>query len=177
MNTQINKVMDIKKIKTEFIISKVPNHKKHKTILLNLINKMPVNSYDQISKTDWNLPKDMERKYLQYFYTNICNDVMDQQKKYFKSENWEIINGWFQQYEKDSFHVYHNHRNANFTNVYFLELPDLKFKTSIKIGKKKYDYDVKEGQVITFPAHLLHCSKSNGNLRKTIISFNSHFIY
>jgi|TARA_R110000824_G_C14849202_1_gene639903 hypothetical protein len=169
--------MDIKKIKTEFIISKVPNHRKHKTILLNLINKMPANSYYHISKTDWNLLKDTERKYLDYFYSNISHGVMGQQQKYFKAEKWEIINGWFQQYEKNSSHIYHNHPSANFTNIYFLELPDLKFKTSIKIGEKKYDYAVKEGQVITFPAHLLHCSKSNGNLRKTIISFNSNFIY
>jgi len=169
--------MDIKEIKTEFITSEVPNHKKHKTILLDLINKMPANSYSRVSKTDWNLPKDMERKYLEYFYSNISHDVMSQQQKYFKAKKWEIINGWFQQYETKSFHEYHNHPNVNFTNVYFLELPDPHFKTLIKIKDKEYEYKVKEGQIITFPAHLLHTSQPNGDLRKTIISFNSGFFY
>jgi len=169
--------MDIKEIKTEFIICDVPEHSKHKPILLDLISKIPNNPYDQISKTDWNLPKAFERKYLEYFYSHIIKNIMDQQKKHMMAKGWEINNGWFQQYEKDSFHVYHNHPNVNFTNVYFLELSDPQFKTSIKIGEKEYDYEVKEGQLITFPAHLLHCSKSNGNLRKTIISFNSNFIY
>ena len=80
---------------------------------------------------------------------------------------------WFQQYEEKSLHSYHNHPKANFTNVYFLELPDEQFKTSIKIKDKEYDYEVKEGQIITFPAYILHTSKENGNLRKTVISFNS----
>ena len=169
--------MDIKEIKTEFITCDVSEHSKHKPILLDLISKIPNNPYEQISKTDWNLPKAFERKYIEYFYPNIANPIMNLQQKYMMAKGWEVSNGWFQQYEKDSFHVYHNHPNVNFTNVYFLELSDPQFKTSIKIGEKEYDYEVKEGQLITFPAHLLHCSKSNGNLRKTIISFNSNFIY
>tara|TARA_R110000751_G_scaffold6768_1_gene28612 strand:- start:782 stop:1291 length:510 start_codon:yes stop_codon:yes gene_type:complete len=168
--------MDIKELKTEFITLDVPEHFKHKSILLDLINKMPDKSLHHISKTDWSLPTNFERKYLEYFYSNIARNIMDQQKKYFKAKEWDITNTWFQQYEKSSFHAYHSHDRSNFTNVYFIELPDPQFKTSIKIGEKEYDYEVKEGQIITFPAHLLHCSKSNGNLRKTVISFNSDFI-
>ena len=66
--------MDIKEIKTEFITSEVPEHFKHKPILLDLINKMPSNPDNQVSKTDWNLPKDFERKYLDYFYFNIAHN-------------------------------------------------------------------------------------------------------
>jgi len=169
--------MDIKEIKSDFIIYDVPDHNNHKAILLDLINEIPTNPYEKISKTDWNLPQTFERKYLEYFYSHITKNIMDQQQKYFKAKSWKIDNAWFQQYQEGSSHGYHNHPSANFTNVYFLELSDPQFKTSIKIGEKEYDYEVKEGQLITFPAHLLHCSKSNGNLRKTIISFNSNFIY
>ena len=169
--------MDIKEIKTEFIICEAPNHKKHKTILLDLINKMPANPYKDVSKTDWNLPKDTERKYIDYFYYHIAHNIMAQQQKYFKAKKWEIINGWFQQYEAKSSHKYHTHPNVNFTNVYFLELPDFQFKTLIKIKDKEYEYEVKEGQIITFPAHLLHTSPPNGDLRKTVIAFNSEFFY
>ena len=169
--------MDIKELKTEFITSEVPNHKKHKTILLNLINKMPANPYQNVGKTDWTLPRSFERKYLEYFYSHVVKNVMDKQQKYFKAKSWEIVNAWFQQYKTKSSHKYHNHPKVNFTNVYFLELPDSKFKTVIKIRGKQYEYDVEEGQIITFPAYLLHTSKQNGNLRKTVIAFNTNFLY
>ena len=48
--------MDIKEIKSDFIICEVPDHHKHKAILLDLIDKIPNNPYEQITKTDWNLP-------------------------------------------------------------------------------------------------------------------------
>ena len=38
-------------------------------------------------------------------------------------------------------------------------------------------HDPEEGDIITFPAHLLHKSKPNGDKRKTVISFNSNFLY
>ena len=59
--------MDIKEIKSDFIICDVPDHPKHKAILLDLIDKIPNTPYEEISKTDWNLPKTFERKYLEYF--------------------------------------------------------------------------------------------------------------
>ena len=171
----------VKEIKCEFIVSEVTNHHKHKPKLLDLIDKIP-HAPDFIkggvvSKTDWNLPRAFERKYLEYFYSHIAQNIMDQQKKYFKAKKWEIRNGWFQQYQEESSHVYHNHPNVNFTNVYFVELPDKQFKTSLKIKEKEYNYEVEEGQIITFPAHILHTSKKNGAFRKTIISFNTNFIF
>ena len=170
--------MDIKELQTEFIISDVADHSEHKPILLDLINTLPLNPLHDVSKTDCNLPiKLAEKKYLQYFYSNIATPILVEQKNYFKAKKCDISNGWFQQYEEGSVHQYHNHPKANFSNVYFVELPDQQFKTSIKVGEKEYEYEVKEGQLITFPAHLLHCSKSNGNLRKTVIAFNSDFIY
>ena len=84
---------------------------------------------------------------------------MDQQQKYFKAKSWKIANGWFQQYQEGSSHGYHNHPSANLTNVYFVELPDKQFKTSIKIGGKKYDYKCKEGQIITFNSLLANIKK------------------
>ena len=169
--------MDIKELKTEFIISEVQDHSKHKLILLDLINKIPNNPYEGISKTDYNLPVAFERKYLDYFYLHIAKNIMDQQQKYFKAQGWDITYGWFQQYQEKSGHQYHTHPKTNFTNIYFLELPDKQLKTSVKVKDKEYCYSAKEGQIITFPAHLLHCSKPIRNKRKTIISFNSDFVF
>ena len=169
--------MEIKNIDSEFIMCDVPEHDKHKDILLNLIDKMPNTPFGGVSRTDYHLPKDFEREYRRYFYFHIVPNIMQQQTKYFKAKRWEISHAWFQQYKEGSSHSSHTHPDTNFTNVYFLELPDQQFKTSIKTREKEYDYKVKEGQIITFPAHLLHGSKTNGNRRKTIISFNSNFIY
>ena len=169
--------MQVNKIKCELFIQDVPNHQTHKKILLDLIKQLPNNPYENISKTDWNLPKKLKRKYLDYFYPNISKSLMDNLQVYYKSKSWRITNAWFQQYKKNSYHEYHNHTQTNFTNVYFLELPDTNFKTILKIENKEYEYEVKEGQLITFPAHLLHTSKPNGHKRKTIISFNSDFHY
>ena len=53
-------MMNIKTIPSEFIIYDVPDHTKHKDILLKLIDKIPNNPYESVSKTDWNLPKDLK---------------------------------------------------------------------------------------------------------------------
>ena len=64
--------MRIENISTEFFYYDVPNAETHKNNLLELINLIPNNPYEGISHTDWNLPKQFERKYLDYFMTTTC---------------------------------------------------------------------------------------------------------
>jgi len=169
--------MKIKFLKTEFFTCTVKNHKKHKPILLSLIDKMPFSRSQDTTKSDWLLPPDQKREYLDYFYSNVIDDIMDEQAKYFKADQWHIHNAWFQQYKNAAFHKYHNHNNTNWANVYFIELPSPTLKTTIKIRDKTFDYTAKEGQVITWPAHLLHTSKPISSKRKTVIAFNSDFSF
>ena len=68
--------MQVKKIKCELFIQDVPNHQTHKKILLDLIDKFPNNPYENVTKTDWNLPKKFKRKYLDYFYPHISKSLM-----------------------------------------------------------------------------------------------------
>ena len=146
--------MDIKEITTDFIIYNVEDHLKHKEELLKLIEIIPNNPYAEVTKTDWNLPKAFERKYNKYFYEHIARTHAENMLRHFKCTKWLIVNTWFQQYKNLSSHNYHVHPGVNFTNVYFLELPDSNFRTSIKVGEKEYEYKIEEGQIITFPAHL-----------------------
>tara|TARA_R100001244_G_C5096582_1_gene117737 strand:+ start:10 stop:525 length:516 start_codon:yes stop_codon:yes gene_type:complete len=169
--------MKIKRIEAEVFILDVPEHNQYKDQLLKLIDEMPNQSFDWVSKSDWNSPKSFERKYLDLFYTKVIGSAMCKLQDYFKSVNWKISTGWFQQYGKDSYHQWHVHGGTNWTNSYFLELPDNDYKTEIKNQNKLIEYDVKEGQLLCFPAYLLHRSKPNGNKRKTIIAFNSDFIF
>jgi hypothetical protein len=168
--------MRIEKINTEFFYYDLPDAEIHKNNLLKLINLIPKNPFQGISHTDYNLPDVFERKYLKYFYDNILSNMMNEQLKYYNAEKWEVGACWFQQYENESSHFWHTHPGTNFTNIYFLELPDESLKTTLKVGEKDYEYDIKEGQIITFPASIRHTSKiNNTNKRKTVISFNSDF--
>ena len=169
--------MEVMNLTCDFLISKVKNHKKHKKIILDLIDKMPQSQSQQNSKTDWLIDKDHPREYLHYFYENVIDPIMDQQKKHFKADQWHIDNSWFQQYHDGTYHKFHNHEKANWANVYFIELPSSKDVTQIKVGEKLFEYKAKEGDVITFPAHLLHSAPVINKKRKTVISFNSNFSY
>ena len=94
------------------------------------------------------------------------------------SSNWKIHNGWFQQYKKNSEHTWHNHNQTNFSNVYYLEMPEKYMQTEFYniLNKKIITFNLEEGDLLTFPAHMMHRSKKIKNSkRKTIISFNSDF--
>jgi hypothetical protein len=170
--------MKIKQITTSYIVTKIKEHKKIKKELLFLINKIPKNNYESISHTDWNLPREYKREYLEYFY-KIINPYMMKMTDLLNEQRWKISNGWFQQYYKKDTHIWHRHQEANFTNVYYLELPKNNLVTKIKPklnSEKIYSLEAVEGDVVTFPACIPHTSeKITTNLRKTIISFNSDF--
>ena len=157
------------------LITKVKNYKKINKELLKLIEKIK-NPYlaegNSISNTDWNLPQNYTREYLPYFYEIIKSSMHDLAFK-LHSKNWTIHSCWFQQYYKSNHHDWHTHQGTNFTNVYFIELPNSSLATEI------YEHEnlkLKEGDLLTFPGFFYHRSPINrSNKRKTIISFNSSF--
>jgi len=155
--------------------TKINDHKKINKNLLKLISKIKnplIDKNDAISNTDWSLSKDYKREYLDYFY-KIIDPYMKELALKLHSKNWTIHNGWFQQYKKSDTHAWHTHGGSNFTNVYFIELPDKSLGTEV-LGFEKFDLN--EGDLFTFPAHFYHRSPINNlNKRKTIISFNCDF--
>ena len=169
----------------DVLVFRVEEHEKHKKILLSLIDSL-ISDYDKSFLTDtkgskvcsdWNLPKEVDRSYLQHFYS-IIGSTMDKVAESIglESYDWTIENAWFHQYSKSESYPWHNHPKCHFTNCYYLELPDDSYKTEIK-GKdgKLIEFDAKEGDVMTCPAWMLHRSKPNGRERKTVISFNSNY--
>ena len=179
-NTYWDKPETIKSITiaNKLYIQKAKDFKKHKDTLLKLIDDMPPVMAVYVTKSDWLVQGQFDRPYLNYFYKHIGNPLMCHLMRKLKASNWRIRSGWYQQYKKGSHHLYHNHTNTNYTNIFFLELPDNNYKTIIKDGNGKLiSFKAKEGDIITFPAHLLHKSKPNGIKKKTIISFNSNFMY
>ena len=84
-----------------------------------------------------------------------------------------VQNIWYQQYNSNDEHDWHTHTGSHYTNIYFVELPDKDMKTEIL---DMANIDVKEGDIISFPAFIFHRSKPNkSNKRKTVISFNTSF--
>jgi hypothetical protein len=173
--------MIIKEIKSFYVINQIKEHKKHKNKLLKLIEKIPLTNLQEtihanVTHSDWFLDRSYNREYLDFFYKMI-SPYMNEMLVPLKCTTWDITNGWFQQYIKNDFHDWHIHSNVNYTNVYYLELPDANEKTQIYniLDNTIIDVTVNEGDLITFPAHLIHRSKPLTDKRKTIISFNSNF--
>lgn len=156
------------------------DHSKYKQKLLDSINNMSIDTNtikavnkDKISRTDFFLPKEVERPYLKFF-NEIINPITEEMCKRLNSSYYEILYTWFQQYNHGDVHNWHNHTGSQFANVFFVELEDNSIGTEFL--DPKYNIKVKEGDLITFPSYLYHRSPINlTQTRKTIISFNSSF--
>jgi hypothetical protein len=156
------------------IVTKIKNYKEINKNILNLIDKIPTNplieNLDNISHTDYNLPKNFKREYLEYFL-KIINPYFEEICFKLHTKKIEISYAWFQQYTENNIHQWHTHPKAHFTNVYFVELPCKSVSTEILNFN---NLDLNEGDLLTFPAYFYHRSPINfSGKRKTIISFNT----
>ena len=172
----------MKKIQIDDCIchSKIKNHFKIKDDILSEIDKCDddnlssVDSYysDSISKLDWSKSSDTERPWVKIFVPEFCEDIKEiiSSMCYYKIS---IKHMWYQQYLEGDTHGWHIH-GQHYTGVYYLEFPEGSSKTEIcsPFSLNKKQIDVKEGDFIVFPAHLIHRGLPNKTMRKTIVSFN-----
>ena len=160
---------------------KVPNFSRHKNNIINLIKKIPINPYkdktQSISHTDWNITTSTKKEYLDYIKNNIFPDFGLYCCKKFKINKLEIKNVWFQFYKKNDFHNIHLHGGCHFSSVFYINLPS-KLKTKIyDLDDSVINFDVSEGDIISFPGFLKHESLINlSNKNKIVISFNSDLV-
>jgi len=161
----------------DFFHYKVQDFEKHKKKLIDLIHKIQpcsIHSCDEkISRSDWRMKID-RREYVDYFLNNISQDFFKNLLKKMNTKKVRIQNMWYQIYKKGDFHTWHTHPQTHFTNVFFINLPSEKNKTKIKkLDNSDFNFQVKEGDIITFPGYLKHCSPINEtNIDKIVISFN-----
>ena len=172
----------MKKIQIDDCIchSKIKNHFKIKDDILSEIDKCDddslssTDSYysDSISKLDWSKASDTERPWVKIFVPEFCEDIKEiiSSMCYYKIS---IKHMWYQQYLEGDTHGWHIH-GQHYTGVYYLEFPEGSSKTEIcsPFSLNKKQIDVKEGDFIVFPAHLIHRGLPNKTMRKTIVSFN-----
>ena len=103
---------------------------------------------------------------------------MQEQSKFMFTKEMTIHHAWFQQYWQFDKHDWHTHGQAQFANIYYLELPDKNNKTeffNVLDQKIIKEIEIEEGDLITFPAYIIHRSNTNSAKQKTVISFNSSF--
>ena len=170
--------------KSFYIVTDIKEHKQNKSTLLRYIDEMPPSTVDRqrfdesVSKTDWNLPSSYKRNYLDTFY-DMMKPYLGEMALKLKCKQWNVLNTWYQVYEKGDIHGWHIHGRVNYTNVYYLSLRNKVMSTQLynvvddKIIK---NIEVKEGQLLTFPASVIHRSPINKvHQEKVIISFNTDF--
>ena len=116
----------------------------------------------------------MQKDWQHYFNKNIYT--------YFENVFKDLTNfkvftdiSWFQWYETNDYHDWHTHPKCHFTSIYYLNLPNKNIKTSIKDFDNFKNFDIKEGQILTFPSFWSHKSPPNNfEEAKIIISFNTN---
>tara|TARA_R110000803_G_C11807763_1_gene300271 strand:+ start:65 stop:607 length:543 start_codon:yes stop_codon:yes gene_type:complete len=158
-------------------VNNITNHNQHKEVFLKYFKQQKTPEYvvgfDRISNTDWKNSYDKTREWVHYFKDNVFNQVAQSLADDLMASEIEIDNVWYQQYEKNDTHGWHSHIRTQFTNVYYVELPDTSVKTEIA-GVE--DIEIREGDILSFPAYLFHRSNINqSNQRKTVISFNTSY--
>jgi hypothetical protein len=159
--------------------SKFLEHKNIKEKILSSIERAEFSSVSYsssiISKSDWNAGKDCYREYMQYLFPALGYH-MEEVYSFYGFKRINIHNCWFQQYQKGSGHMWHIHMDCQWTNVYYVEMPDEAPFLQLKdpITKQVKEINVEEGDIISFPSFIIHRSPEMKNdVRKTIISFNS----
>lgn len=168
-----------------YIIADFESHQKIKPDLLNMIacseseHAISHKAEVDISRTDWNKNLDFSRSWVDYFVPFLIPKMKDMYLE-LGYDGFTIHELWFQQYYENSQHGWHTH-SANFTNVYYLELPKDSPKTQIVNAfdqSKIIEIDVKEGDMVVFPSFVIHRAPINKSKdRKTIISYNVNALY
>ena len=165
-------------IRDAFVISDVPDHQNLKQKILDGIKKMGIHSSItgtvSLCNTDWEL----NPNYVRPYFSIVQPLFEDQNKKICSLYTFEttavVKNFWFQQYAFGDYHNWHLHDSCTYSSVYYVELPEEGSKTTFNFLGKEFEMDVKEGQIVSSPSMLLHCSKSNKSKKtKTIIAFNT----
>ena len=173
------------KLECAYSISKFKQHSQLKEQLLKLIGEADYTSPNEpqaevnITRTDWHNSSNFARPWIEYIKQPLLAHMTDVYKN-LGYDGYSIHEMWFQQYVTNSQHGWHTH-SANFTNVYYLELPKDAPKTKIVNAFNQteiIELDVEEGDILVFPSFVVHKAPINlSSSRKTIISYNVNALY
>lgn len=173
---------ELKPLVTEYVHGKIDNHKEIKEELISQILESKSHSIfdetERVSYTDLNY-RDEQRPWIPLFFENV-SPYMNGFSKLLMHENWFITSIWYFRYLKGEYSQWHTHPGCAWTSVYFLQLPDKNARTTLlnaMSGDEVIIADVEEGDIISFPSTIIHCSKPNMyDEDKIVIAFNSDIL-
>lgn len=169
--------MIVQTIEAPLFMSKFLEHTARKNDILNAIASMGTFSFRNkecsLQNTDWHLPRTYNRLYWELIKHELEQHIKQAAEAYSREINKTYIdNYWMQEYGPNDYHDWHFHGQTMFSAVYYLEAPD-EIKTTFKFLGREFTVDCEEGDIVTFPSCLQHCSKPNtSGQRKTVIAFN-----
>ena len=128
--------------------------------------------FDKVSRADMDLCTDPSRSWVQILMPNLFISVNEMLSS-MAYEGFEMICMWYHQYLKGDTYGWHIHGDQ-FAGIYYLEFGKSSGKTEMcsPYSLKTMKIKVQEGDIIIFPAHLMHRSLPNTDERKTVVSFN-----
>jgi hypothetical protein len=160
-------------------IKQFAEHSMHKHAMLDAIARQENVEHLQglnidIFRCDWEPARyDYDREWLNIMKPGLFVHL-EEWLTHHGYHTFNIAEIWFQQYITGSSHHWHTH-SGNFTNVYYLDLPEDSPKTEWinPLTRQVHTFDVKEGDIITFPSWVIHkAPKNESREMKTIISWN-----
>lgn len=168
--------MNIEKLCYKTDIHNFVSLKKEILKSISLLPKIElIDAYQKISNTDFS--STYHKPYAQLIIPSFEKHIKKLNKKFDYCFS-DIKQIWFQQYKKNDYHGWHCHADATFTHIAYIELPNKEAKTLVKFKGKTYNLKIKEGQIMSMPGFLIHCSPLNYGKRKTVIVVNSwHHVY
>ena len=168
-----------------YSISKFSEHEQVRNNLLELISRSeytsPKHSKSEVNITrcDWNNSSNFNRPWVIYFKDSLLRHMLEVYKN-LGYDGFTLHDVWYQQYCTGSQHGWHTHSD-NFTQVYYLEMPDDAPKTQLVSPfdqKTIIEVDVQEGDILSFPSFVIHKAPQNPSTKqKTIVSFNTNVTY
>lgn len=151
-----------------------PRKKDHNQIILDqiqeMIDKYGIEPNAQGYYYDFDIPK-YPRTYEDMF-RKITQPVIDAINDKYYTTTMDLSRCWFQQYVEETAFGWHTHAKSHFAIVYYPELPNGQ-GTQFRIDGLFHE-NLKEGDVLVFPAFLPHRSAPLEHGRKTIISCNTN---
>lgn len=168
------------------VINKFKNFKIIKNNILDLINKEKnfkteyiESSEVNISKSDYHDSYNFNRAWVVDLEKEISENLMTLclNLNFF---GFKISNIWFQQYYENSGHGWHIHAGANYSGVFYIEMPEDGPRTELvnPLTREIFSLKMNEGDIAIFPTFALHRSpKNKSKNRKTVISFNFNFAF
>ena len=153
------------------IKNRILNEIKLSTHYENIDNLSEYSSY-KVSRADMDLCGDLNRSWVKMLIPNLSLSINEMLSN-MAYNGFEINEMWYHQYVKGDTYGWHIHEDQ-YAGIYYLEFGKSSGKTQMcsPYSFKSMNINAKEGDVVIFPAHLMHRALPNSDERKTVVSFN-----